>query len=138
MLVVAAVTQVGVVDGNLGTIPRDIDWKSEVSIALLSFQSAGQIIGSRTLNLTEIPSIVVTSMLCDLASDPNLAGPFKGNVKRNRRTFAFLGILLGAVVGGFIEEGTGQLGVVLWIAGSLKVLITVAWMFWPESKPSRV
>ncbi|KAL6719952.1 hypothetical protein ACLMJK_001873 [Lecanora helva] len=136
VLVAAVVVQTGVVDGNLGRIPSDVQWRSEIPIAVLSFQSAGQIIGSRTLNLAEIPSVVLTSMLCDLASDPNLVGPLKSNIKRNRRVMAFLGILVGAVVGGFISEGTGKVGVVLWIAFGLKVLISVAWLVWPAKKPS--
>lgn len=123
-------------NGNLDTISSDIAWKSEIPIALLSFQSAGQIIGSRVLNLSEIPSVVLTSMLCDLASDPQLVGGWKSNIKRNRRALAFAMILVGAVAGGFISEGSGKMQVVLWIAGSLKVLITVAWMLWPESKAS--
>ena len=125
-------------DGDLDTITSEIAWKSEVPIALLSFQSAGQIIGSRVLNLSEIPSVVLTSMLCDLASDPQLVGGWKSNIKRNRRALAFAMILVGAVAGGFISEGSGKMQIVLWIAGSLKVLITGAWMLWPESKASSV
>lgn len=122
------------VDGDLGTIPSDIVWISEIPIALLSFQSAGQIIGSRMLNLAEIPSVVLTSMLCDLSSDPKLTAPLKDNIKRNRRALAFTSILIGAVAGGFISEGTGQMQVALWITGGMKILITFAWMLWPESK----
>jgi uncharacterized membrane protein YoaK (UPF0700 family) len=138
VLVAAVVVQVGVVEGNLATLPSDVLWLSEIPIALLSFQSAGQIIGSRVLNLAEIPSVVLTSMLCDIASDPNLTGPVKSNVKRNRRIMAFTAILTGAVVGGFISEGTGRMEVVLWLAGGLKVLIVSAWLFWPEKKVSAV
>ena len=116
----------------------DVDWNSEVLVALLSFQSAGQIIGSRTLGLAEIPSVVVTSMLCDIASDPNLTVPMKSNVKRNRRIFAFSGILVGSVVGGFITEGTGEVQIVLWIAGGLKIGIMIAWLMWPGKRPSVV
>ena len=125
-------------NGDLDTISSDIAWKSEIPIALLSFQSSGQIIGSRVLNLSEIPSVVLTSMLCDLASDPQLVGGWKSNIKRNRRALAFVMILVGAVAGGFISEGSGKMQVVLWIAGALKVLITGAWMLWPESKASIV
>ncbi len=138
VLVAAVAVQVGVVEGNLATLPSDVLWLSEIPIALLSFQSAGQIIGSRVLNLAEIPSVVLTSMLCDIASDPNLTGPVKSNVKRNRRIMAFTAILTGAVVGGFISEGTGRMEVVLWLAGGLKVLIVSAWLFWPEKKASAV
>ena len=121
-------------DGALDTLTSEIQWKTEIPIALLSFQSAGQIIGSRVLNLSEIPSVVLTSMLCDLASDPHLVGGWKTNIKRNRRALAFVMILVGAVAGGFISEGSGKMQVVLWIAGGLKVLITAAWVLWPQSK----
>ena len=86
------------------------------------------------MNLSEIPSVVLTSMLCDLASDPKLTSLWKDNVKRNRRVLAFLGILIGAVAGGFIAEGSGKMQTVLWIAGGLKVVITGSWMLWPVEK----
>lgn len=133
-----AIVQAGRVDGALDTITSEIQWKSEIPIALLSFQSAGQIIGSRVLNLSEIPSVVLTSMLCDLASDPQLVGGWKTNIKRNRRALAFVMILVGAVAGGFISEGSGKMQIVLWVAGGLKVLITGAWILWPESKAMSV
>ena len=98
MLVVATVIQAGAVNGALDTINTDIMWKDEIPISLLSFQAAGQIIGSRALGVTEIPSVVLTSMLCDIASDPNIAAPLKSNVKRNRRALAFTCILVGAIV----------------------------------------
>ena len=132
ILVVAAIIQAGVVNGALDTIKADIMWKDEIPISLLSFQAAGQIIGSRALGVTEIPSVVLTSMLCDLASDPNIAAPLKSNVKRNRRALAFFCILVGAIVGGYIGEATGRMQFDLWIAGGIKVLITTAWFFWPE------
>lgn len=134
ILVAAAVVQASVVNGTLKTISDNIDWRAELPIALLSFQSAGQITGSRMLNLSEIPSVVLTSMLCDLASDPKLASSWSSNVKRNRRALAFFGILVGAVAGGFISEATGRMQIALWIAGGLKVLITCAWMWWPERR----
>ena len=134
ILVSAAVIQSDVVDGRLKTIPSDVLWRSEIPIALLSFQSAGQIIGRRMVSLAEIPRVVVTSMLCDLSSDPKLTAPLKDNIKRNRRALAFICILVGAVAGGFISEGTGKMEIVLWIAGGIKRLMTCAWMLWPESK----
>ena len=129
---------VALVNGALERLTSEIQWKTEIPIALLSFQSAGQIIGSRVLNLSEIPSVVLTSMLCDLASDPQLVGGWKTNIKRNRRALAFVMILVGAVVGGFISEGSGYMQHVLWVAGGLKVLITAAWMLWPSNKAMSV
>ena len=125
---------VALVNGALKRLTSEIEWKTEIPIALLSFQSAGQIIGSRVLNLSEIPSVVLTSMICDLASDPKLVGGWKTNIKRNRRALAFVMILVGAIVGGFISEASGYMQHVLWAAGGLKVLITVAWVLWPSNK----
>lgn len=132
----AAIVQAGMVNGSLDTISDDIEWRSEFPIALLSFQSAGQIVGSRTLNLAEIPTVVLTSMLHDVVTDPKLLAPPRTNIKRNRRVLAFLGILVGAVAGGFISEATRRMQIPLWIAGGFKLVITIAWMVWPERRLS--
>ena len=134
----AAIVQSGFVDGTLDTIPSNVLWPSEIPIALLSFQASGQIIGSRVLNVAEIPSVVLTSMLCDLSSDAKLLVPLKDNIKRNRRLLAFTCILIGAVAGGFMSEGTGKMQIVLWIVGGMKILVTLAWIFWPKSKSTIV
>ena len=134
ILVTAGVVQAGVVDGSLHTIPDDIDWVQLLPIALLSFQSAGQIVASRSLGLAEIPTVVVTSMMHDIASDRAVLSPVRKNVKRNRRTLAFFGILVGAVAGGFIAEKTGRMQVPLWIAGGIKLCISGAWVVWPAKK----
>ncbi|KAL9123468.1 MAG: hypothetical protein Q9217_007092 [Psora testacea] len=130
----AAVVQGGAVDGALTTIEDDIDWWTMIPIALLSFQSAGQIVGSRALNLSEIPTVVVTSMLHDIATDQKLLAGLGENVKRNRRLCAFLGILIGAIAGGFIAEGAERMQIPLWIAGGVKLGVTMAWMVWPEKR----
>lgn len=75
--------------------------------------------------------MVVTSMLCDIASDPQLFGPLTANAKRNRRVLAFLGILVGAVAGGWISKATGEIHTALWIAGGVKVCIATSWIMWP-------
>ena len=126
------------VNGSLDTITDDIDWKQILPIALLSFQSAGQIVGSRALGLVEIPTVVLTSMLHDISADPALFGPLRKNIKRNRRVLAFVGILVGAVAGGFISESTERMQVPLWIAGGIKLCVVGAWIFWPEKRVSAV
>lgn len=128
----AALIQAGVIASTVQAVGQPIDWKEEIPIALLSFQSAGQLVGSRNLNLSEIPTVVVTSMLYDIASDPELASPLRKNVKRNRRALAFTGILVGAIIGGWISKVTGGMQTVLWIAGGMKILIMSSWMLWPE------
>ena len=133
IFVAAAVVQAGVVNGSLNTITSEVSWWTVLPIALLSFQSAGQIVGSRALNLAEIPTVVLTSMLHDIAVDPKLTAGLSQNVKRNRRLCAFLGILIGALAGGFISEGTKRMQVPLWIAGGIKLGVTLAWTAWPQA-----
>ena len=125
-------------NGSLGTITSDIKWRQLLPIALLSFQSAGQIVGSRVLGFAEVPTVVLTSMLHDISTDPALLGPLRQNLKRNRRVLAFVGILVGAVAGGFIAETTGRMQIPLWIAGGIKLCIASAWIVWPEKRVNAV
>ena len=138
ILVTAAIIQGGVVNGSLDTITDDITWRQLLPIALLSFQSAGQIVGSRVLGLAEVPTVVLTSMLHDISTDPALLGPLRKNIKRNRRVLAFVAILVGAVAGGFISEHTRRMQIPLWIAGGIKLCVASAWMLWPEKRISAV
>lgn len=138
ILVTAGIIEAGVIQGTVDLIPDDIVWTQEIAIALLSFQSAGQIVGSRVLSLSEIPTVVVTSLLCDFASDPEIARPLTKNVKRNRRVLAFLGILAGAVAGGWLSRVTGRMQVALWVAGGIKMSVVAAWVFWPERSQGAV
>lgn len=131
-----AIVQSNVVDGSVQQPGGEIKWLEEIPIALLSFQSSGQMVGSRNLSLSEIPTIVVTSVLCDFASDPDLMSSLTRNAKRNRRLLAFLGILVGAVIGGWIAKVTEGLQTVIWIVGVIKVIVTVSWAFWPQKQPA--
>lgn len=90
------------------------------------------------LGLAEVPTVVLTTMLHDISTDPALLGPLRQNIKRNRRVLAFTGILSGAVAGGFISEGTRRMQIPLWIAGGLKLCVASAWVVWPEQKVSAV
>lgn len=75
-----------------------------------------------------MPTTVLTSVYCDLASDPNI---LKGdNVKRNRRLGAVLMILLGGIAGGWISRSSAGLSVSLWIAAAIKLGIALSWSVW--------
>lgn len=76
--------------------PNRIDWTQEAAIVLLSFQSAGQIVTSRALGFNEIPTVVITSLLCDLVSDTQFFALH--NRKRDRRAVAFKIHLTSSVV----------------------------------------
>lgn len=99
-------------------------------LALLSFQSAGQIVMSRMLGYNELPTVVLTSTYTDLFMDPKLlTAPMTQNPKRNRRAISAIALLLGAMLGGFLTEG-GSIVDPLWITGVLKIILAAAWVPW--------
>jgi hypothetical protein len=99
-------------------------------LALLSFQSAGQIVASRMLGFNEIPTVVLTSTYTDLFMDPKLlTAPLTQNSKRNRRAISAIALLLGATLGGFLTEN-GSIVDPLWITGVLKILLAGVWSAW--------
>ena len=91
---------------------------------------------SRLLGLNEIPTTVLTSVYCDLASDVNLLAPLKKNVKRNRRAASALLFLIGGIVGGWLAKSNAGMAGALWIAGAVKFVIAVGWASWREEETS--
>ncbi|GAB0134284.1 hypothetical protein EsDP_00002662 [Epichloe bromicola] len=135
VIVAAAFIQGRVIDGSYPPkrTPTHVDFKELIIIALLSSQAAGQIVGSRTLKVGEVPTVVVTSMLCDLMSDPALFTTGR-NDKRNRRLIAFVLTLVGAICGGWISKAAGNVGPSLWTVAGIKLVMACCWYFWkPES-----
>ena len=132
IVIAAALIQGNSIEGSIASISSDIDWLQAIPIALLSFQSAGQIVASRALSVSEIPSVVVTSLLCDLVSDPKLWVGLPSNIPRNRRVLAFFAILVGAVAGGWLTSETGKIQWALWLAVVLKFMLVLAWVVWPK------
>ncbi|KAH8675238.1 hypothetical protein BGZ61DRAFT_361238 [Ilyonectria robusta] len=109
-----------------------------IVVALLAFQSSGQIVLSRVLGFNEIPTNVVTSLYCDLLSDHNLFAPLTANVKRNRRVVAVVSLLVGGISGGWLQRSRAGMAGCLWIAGFIKLGIAFAWLGWrgQKSEPS--
>ena len=83
---------------------------------------------SRLLGFNEVPTTVLTSVYCDIMSDPLLLK--KENVKRNRRAAAVVAILVGGIAGGWISRSSAGLSVSLWIAAAIKMIIAVSWAVW--------
>lgn len=99
-------------------------------LGLLSFQSAGQIVASRMLAYNELPTVVLTSTYCDLMLDPALfTARITENPKRNRRFVSAIALLLGAALGGVLTKG-GSIADALWIAGIIKMVMAISWIFW--------
>ncbi|OGE46619.1 hypothetical protein PENARI_c163G04059 [Penicillium arizonense] len=106
LLVTAILIQLGIISPKPEDPRAPIEWMQVLPISLLSFQAGGQICASRILALDEIPTVVLTTLLCDLLVDPKLTAKF--NLKRNRRIGAFLALFLGAMTAGGLSKVTGK------------------------------
>ncbi|OAA72012.1 DUF1275 domain protein [Akanthomyces lecanii RCEF 1005] len=133
VMLAAALIQGRVIDGSYPShrAPGSVDFKEIAVIALLSFQAAGQIVSSRTLSVGAIPTVVVTSMLCDLMMDPALLAWAK-NDNRNRRFIAFVLTLVGAICGGWISKASGAVQPSLWTVAGIKLALAIAFVIWKE------
>ncbi|TKA69544.1 hypothetical protein B0A55_06561 [Friedmanniomyces simplex] len=133
MIAAALMVTLGPVTGPAGRVSI---WIS-IPIALIAFQAAGQAVTSRVLGYSGLTGVVLTSIYCDLFSDPKLFAPLRENVERNRRATAALCVALGALLGGFWAHSEFGLSGALWNAVGLKALVIVAWFFWKaEAEPS--
>lgn len=126
----AAIIQGGIIDGAIPSQrdPFDVDFTELAAVALLSFQAAGQLVNSRGLGITEVPTAVITILLCDLVSDEQLLAGITSNGKRNRRAIAFVLTLIGAICGGWISKATGAVQPSLWLVAAMKAAITLGWL----------
>lgn len=145
ILISAALGQSGAVPAfamtNLGTEAAasvlrgyETNATSMAPLALMAFQFGGQIVTSRVLGFNEVPTNVLTSLYCDLLSDPLLLAPLTGNVKRNRRVTAIILMMIGGILGGWLQRSKAGMPAALWIAGAVKMVIAVAWLTW-KGKP---
>ncbi|OGE55323.1 hypothetical protein PENARI_c004G06642 [Penicillium arizonense] len=135
LLVTAILIQLGIISPKPEDPRAPIEWMQVLPISLLSFQAGGQICASRILALDEIPTVVLTTLLCDLLVDPKLTAKF--NPKRNRRIGAFLALFLGAMTAGGLSKVTGMASSI-WFAMGLKLAITLGWVVWkPEGRMKR-
>ncbi|KAF1979382.1 hypothetical protein BU23DRAFT_642970 [Bimuria novae-zelandiae CBS 107.79] len=130
VVIAAAIVQSGILDGQYPSMrdPDDVNFTELAAVALLSFQAAGQIVNSRGLGVGEVPTVVITSLVCDLVSDELLFAAWNKNGKRNRRFVGFVLTLLGGIAGGWISKSTGQVGPCLWFLAAIKACITLYWL----------
>ncbi|ODM20830.1 hypothetical protein SI65_03883 [Aspergillus cristatus] len=134
LLAAALLIQLDAVDNRPEDPRAPIQWMQVLPIALLAFQAAGQIVASRVLSYDEIPTVVLTTLLCDLLVDKDLCQrPWKANPKRNRRLAAFLSLFLGAMTAGGLCK-LDHMPAGLWLAMGLKLMITVSFMVWKDNQ----
>lgn len=137
----AALVQAGVAPEPEGVVTENgsiVSFIELLPLALLAFQSGGQIVTSRLLGFNEVPTTVLTSVYCDLASDPKLLAPFKKNVKRNRRAATVVTFLLGGIAGGWLSRSSAHMSSALWLGGAIKVAIAIGWASWKARGPIEV
>jgi hypothetical protein len=118
---------------GVAVLGEDVEFLDLIPLGFLAFQSGGQIVTSRLLGFNEVPTTVLTSVYCDLASDPNLHK--RDNVKRNRRGGAVIMILSGGIVGGWISRSNAGMSVSLWVAAAIKFVIACSWALWKPKQP---
>ena len=135
LFLAAILVQTNVVESRLEFIGEDIVFSHIIPIVLLSLQAPGQTCMGRQVSMPEVPTVVVTTMIYDFASDDDL---FKrgltGNARRNRRFGGFVFMLVGAIVGGFVTHATGHIVNSLWTGCAIKAAITFAWIVWPTQR----
>lgn len=144
MIVTASLISTGVVANSQKGLETDEDgrgsfaWSELCPIALLAFQSAGQIVASRVLKYNAMPTLVLTSLYCDLMSDPHLltAGLFE-DPDRNRRALSAVMLFVGATIGGALTKTSVGYGGALWIATGLKGSMVLAWLLWKGKTPQK-
>ena len=135
MLTAAGLVQGHVVPAPVGaalnshvTEQGDSDLIELLPIGLLAFQGGGQLVASRLLGFSEIPTVVLTSVYCDLGMDEKLLA--RENAKRDHRVGAVVSVLLGAIAGGWISRSEAGMATAIWVGAVLKLGIAVAWAFW--------
>jgi len=108
-------------------------WEVMLPLAMVAFGSSGQAVSSRALEKNSLTSVVLTSIYCDLFSDPRLLS-LSGNPTRNQRLAAPICVLVGAVAGGFWAHSEYGLPGALWTAAALKMCVVFVWIVWKEDK----
>lgn len=91
---------------------------------------------SRLLGLDEIPTVVLTTVICDLLLDRRLfswSEGWRSNPGRTRRLGTFMALFTGAMLSGGLSKATG-LSSSLWLATGAKTVITLCWVFWGVQK----
>lgn len=117
------------------SIPSTFPGSDFAAITILAFQSAGQIVASRALKYNAMPTVVLTSLYCDLMSDSQLfTAPLGQNADRNRRFLGAVLVVCGAISGAFLTKSDAGFKGGLWIGVFIKGTMAVAWVFWKQNE----
>ncbi|EER25518.1 hypothetical protein CPC735_066180 [Coccidioides posadasii C735 delta SOWgp] len=127
ILASSILVETGIIDSEISSSIHGVHWLQMVPIALLAFQAAGQIVTSRMVQVEEIPTVVLTTVLADLFIDPRVLA--KTNLVRNRRGATVLALFGGAMLSGALTKAV-DLSCSLWLAAGIKGVITICWALW--------
>lgn len=106
-------------------------WADLAPIALLAFQTGGQVIASRVLKVASMPTVVLTTLFADLMGDAKLfALGLCDHPDRVRRAGGAISLFVGAIIGGVLSNTSIGISGVLWIAAAIKGLMVVSWLLW--------
>lgn len=134
IVIAASIIQAGVVPHDVANMPVNGPLFYElIPLALLAFGFGGQIAASRSMGFNEIPTVVLTSVYYDIASDPKLTAGITENVKRNRRIGSVVALLVGAIAAGWLARSDAGMQLALWIAAFIRLCIATAWLVWPAA-----
>ncbi|EGE08688.1 DUF1275 domain-containing protein [Trichophyton equinum CBS 127.97] len=136
ILASSILVETGVVDSSIEASTHGIHWIQVLPISILAFQAAGQIVTSRLLGIDEIPTVVLTTLLCDLLMDKKLFS-FRPRWKltdfRTRRLLTLLAAFSGAMLSGGLSKVSG-LSASLWLATGIKAIVTLCFILWQGEK----
>ncbi|KAM5432005.1 hypothetical protein MferCBS31731_007675 [Microsporum ferrugineum] len=136
ILISSILVQRGVVDSSIEASTHGVHWIQVLPITILAFQAAGQIVTSRLLGIDEIPTIVLTTLLCDLLMDKKLFSlrpRWKLTDFRTRRLLTLLAAFSGAMLSGGLSK-VGGLSASLWLAAGIKAVVTLCFLLWRGKK----
>ncbi|RMD40779.1 hypothetical protein DV735_g4322, partial [Chaetothyriales sp. CBS 134920] len=125
-----------------GVLLAGVNYLDLCPIALLAFQSAGQVCLSRVLSVIELPSIVLSTLFHDFTADlyeVREAWRKSSSVqdfitvhwrRQEKRLAALVLFLVGAIVGGEMYRSAAGMVGALWLAAGLKATIVLIFLFW--------
>lgn len=126
------------------SIKENLDWLDLCPIALLAFQSAGQVALSRVLGLLELPTIVLSTLFHDFTADlyglrrswqqsSSLADfIFNRQRRQEKRLFSMIALFVGGVIGGEMYKSAVGMTGALWLAAALKLAVSFSWLLWKK------
>jgi hypothetical protein len=120
----------------IGSNTKDqFPWLDLLPVALLSFQSAGQLYISRVVKKPTLQTMVLTAIYCDTLSglcEQHGERPTNNHAQLYARIASILSLFSGVLVGGALGKMQDGFAGTLWLAAGLKMLIVCSWYFWPS------